>query len=205
MQSVNPFKQVSIVFSELFDPVAQDMYAAAEQLCRDNDVVIGHYLLYPLAIAAEKIKRPRVAVILSPNFLRSCYTPPEGLPNLGEKLNTLLWNWAEVLMDRILRPGANLVRRQEGLHPILGIVKDLLESTYLNLAAVSPILYPPQPDWQGRYELCGFFNLPETRENWQMPDDLKAFFRAGDPPVFMTFGSTATRSPFLVETTRLLM
>ena len=71
MQTVNPFKQVSIVFSDLFDPVAQKMYAAAEQLCRDNDVVIGHYLLYPLAIAAEKTKRPRVAVFLSPNFLRS--------------------------------------------------------------------------------------------------------------------------------------
>jgi sterol 3beta-glucosyltransferase len=203
IQSVNPFKQVSIVFSELFDPVAQNMYAAAEQLCRDNDVVIGHYLLYPLAIAAEKTKRPYVAVILSPNFLRSRCIPPEGLPNLGEKFNTLLWNWAEVLMDRILRPGANLVRRQEGLHPILGIVKDLLESTYLNLVAVSPTLYPPQPDWQGRYELCGFFNLPETRENWQMPDDLKAFFKAGDPPVFMTFGSTATHNLSLDATTRL--
>ena len=205
MQSVNPFKQVSIVFSELFDPVAQNMYAAAEQLCRDNDVVIGHYLLYPLAIAAEKTKRPRVAVILSPNFLRSRYTPPEGLPNLGEKLNTLLWNLAVVFMDRILRPGANLLRRQAGLRPVSGIVKELLESTYLNLIAVSPTLYPPQPDWQGRYELCGFFNLPETRENWQMPDDLKAFFRAGDPPVFMTFGSTATLDPSLSKTTRLLV
>ena len=204
-QSVNPFKQVSLVHSQLFVPVAQNMYVAAEHLCRDNDVVIGHYLLYPLAIAAEKTKRPHVAVILAPNFLRSRYTPPECLPNLGEKLNTLLWNWAEVFMNRILRPGANLVRRQAGLRPVSGIVKELIESDYLNLVAVSPTLCPPQPDWQERYHLCGFFNLPETREDWQMPDDLKTFLKAGDPPVFMTFGSIATLDPSLGETNRLLI
>jgi sterol 3beta-glucosyltransferase len=204
-QSVNPFKQVSIVFSHLFDPVAQNMYVASEQLCRDNDVVIGYYLLYPLAIAAGKTKRPRVAIFISPNFLRSRYAPPEGLPKLGERLNTLLWNLAEVLMDRVLRPGANLLRIQEGLQPVSCIVRELVESNYLNLIPVSPTLCPPQPDWKGRYHLCGFFNLPETRENWQMPDDLKAFLKAGDPPVFMTFGSTATHDPSLCETTRLMI
>jgi sterol 3beta-glucosyltransferase len=205
MQTVNPFKQVSIVLSELFDPVARNMYMAAEQLCRENDVVIGHYLLYPLSIAAEKTKCPRVAVILSSNFMRSRYTPPEGLPDLGKRLNNLLWNLAEVFMDRILRPGANLLRIQAGLQPVSGIVRELLESNYLNLIAVSPALYPPQPDWQGRYDLCGFFNPAGTRENWQIPDDLKAFLQAGDPPVFITFGSTAALDPSLVETTRLMI
>jgi sterol 3beta-glucosyltransferase len=205
MQTVNPFKQVSIVFSDLFDPVAQKMYVASEQLCRDNDAVIGYHILYPLAIAAEKTKRPRVAVFISPNFLRSRYVPPEGLPNLGERLNTLLWNLAEVLMNRVLRPGANLLRMQEGLRPVSGIVRELVESNCLNLISVSPTLCPPQPDWQGRYHLCGFFDLPETRENWQMPDDLKSFLKAGDPPVFMTFGSIATLDPSLSETTRLMI
>ena len=130
MQTVNPFKQVSLVFSDLFDPVAQDMYVAAEQLCQENEVVIGYHVLYPLAIAAEKTKRPRVAVFISSNFLRSRHVPPEGLPNLGEMLNTLCWNLAEVLMNRILRPGANRLRRQEGLQPLSGIVREL-ESNYL--------------------------------------------------------------------------
>lgn len=204
-QSVNPFKQVSIVFSHLFDPVAQNMYVASEQLGRDNDIVIGHYLLYPLAIASEKTKCPRVAVFISPNFLRSRYAPPEGLPKLGKQLNTLLWDLAEVLMDRVLRPRANLLRIQEGLQPIPGTVRELVESRYLNLVPVSPILCPPQPDWQEHYHLCGFFSLPETRENWQMPDDLKAFLEAGDPPVFMTFGSASTYDPILCETTQLMI
>ena len=186
MQTVNPFKQVSIVFSDPLDPVVQKMYVASEQLCRDNDAVIGYHILYPLAIAAEKTKRPRVAVFISPNFLRSRYVPPEGLPHLGESLNTLLWNLSEVLMDRVLRPGANLLRLQEGLRPVSGIVRELVESNYLNLIPVSPTLCPPRSDWQGRYHLCGFFDLPETRENWQMPDDLKAFLKAGDPPVFVS-------------------
>ena len=38
-----------------------------------------------------------------------------------------------------------------------------------------------------------------------MPHDLKAFLKAGDPPVFMTFGSTATLDTFLVETTGLMI
>jgi hypothetical protein len=66
MQTVNPFKQVSIVFSDLFDPVVQKMYVASEQLCRDNDAVIGYHILYPLAIAAEKTKRPPVWQYSSP-------------------------------------------------------------------------------------------------------------------------------------------
>jgi sterol 3beta-glucosyltransferase len=205
MRSVNPFTQVAIVFQELFDPVAENMYAAAERLCRENDIVVGYYLLYPLAIAAEKTNCPRVSVIISPNFLRSRYTPPEGLPNLGGGLNTLLWKLAERFLDRILRPGANLVRRQAGLPPVAAIVRNLLESKYLNLVAVSPTLYPPQPDWPGRYDLCGFFNPPGTWANWQMPDDLQAFLKAGDPPVFMTFGSFATLDPSLGATTRLLI
>jgi sterol 3beta-glucosyltransferase len=204
MRTVNPFKQVSLIFSDHFDPVAQDMYVAATQLCRENDLVIGYHVLYPLAIAAEITRRPRVAVFISPNFLRSRYVAPEGLPNLGENLNTLCWNLAELLMDRIIRPGANRLRRQEGLPPLAGVVRDL-ESAYLNISPVSPTLCPPQPDWQGRYHLCGFFQPPETKENWQMPDDLKAFLKAGEPPVFMTFGSTTTLSTFLVETTRFMI
>ena len=131
--------------------------------------------------------------------------PPEGLPNFGERFNTLLWNWAEMFMNRILRPRADLMRRQEGLRPVSRIVRELFESAYLNLNSVSPTLCPPQPDWQGLYHLCGFFNLPETRENWQMPKDLKTFLAAGDPPVFMTFGSLATLDPYLGATTRLMI
>jgi sterol 3beta-glucosyltransferase len=204
-QTVNPFQQVSLILADLFDPVAEDMYAAAEQLCRENEVVIGHYLLYPLAIAAERSRRPRAAVILSPNFLRSSYTPPEGLPDLGQGLNALLWNLGEVLLNRILRPGANLLRRQAGLQPVSGIVKVLLDSNYLNLVAISPTLCPPQPDWLRHYHLCGFFNLADSRENWQMPGDLETFLTAGEPPVFMTFGSATTLDTSLAETARLLI
>jgi sterol 3beta-glucosyltransferase len=204
MRTVNPFKQVSLVFADLFDPVAQEMYVAARQLCRENDIVIGYHVLYPLVLAAEIAKRPRVAVFISPNFLRSRSVAPEGLPNLGESLNTLCWNLAEMLMDRVLRPGANRLRRQEGLPPLAGVVRDL-ESSYLNISPVSPTLCPPQPDWQGRYHLCGFFHPPEQGVNWQMPDDLRAFLEAGEPPVFMTFGSIATLNISLVETTRLMI
>jgi sterol 3beta-glucosyltransferase len=203
MQTVNPFKQVSLIFAEYFDPAVQEMYGAARQLCRENDIVVGYHVLYPLAIAAEITRCPRVAVFISPNFLRSRYVAPEGLPNLGESLNTLCWNLAEVLMNRVLRPGANRLRRQAGLTPSAGVVRDL-ESNFLNISPVSPTLCPPQPDWQGRYHLCGFFHPPERKENWQMPDDLQAFLKAGEPPVFMTFGSTTTFSISLVETARLM-
>ena len=109
VRSVNPFKQVSLVFQELFDPVAPDMYAAAEHLCRDNEVVIGHSLLYPLALSAKKIQRPHVSVFISPNFLRTRSFPPEGLPNLGGSFNTILWSMAEMLMGRVLKTGGRPV------------------------------------------------------------------------------------------------
>jgi hypothetical protein len=38
-----------------------------------------------------------------------------------------------------------------------------------------------------------------------MPDDLQAFLKAGEPPVFITFGSTKTFCISLVETARLMI
>ena len=48
----NPARMGLILLENFFDPVAEDILAAAKRLCSENDVVIGHFLVWPLKIAA---------------------------------------------------------------------------------------------------------------------------------------------------------
>ena len=49
-QEKNPAKQGLTLLENFFNPVAADMLAAAKALCRDSDMVIGHFLVWPSSL-----------------------------------------------------------------------------------------------------------------------------------------------------------
>ena len=49
-------KRLTVLRSIL--PAEKEMFRAAELLCQNNDLVIGHFFIYPLHIAAEKYRMP---------------------------------------------------------------------------------------------------------------------------------------------------
>jgi hypothetical protein len=53
----NPFKGGNIIFSNFFGPVREDMLAAARSLCAENDLVIGHFFVYPLKSLHKRSNR----------------------------------------------------------------------------------------------------------------------------------------------------
>ncbi|KAL4934238.1 uncharacterized protein BDV17DRAFT_248733 [Aspergillus undulatus] len=57
----------------------------------------------------------------------------------------------------------------------------------------SPSMMPKPQDWGPHIDVCGFFfrSLPE----YTPPPDLDAFLRAGDPPVYIGFGSIVIDDP----------
>jgi UDP:flavonoid glycosyltransferase YjiC (YdhE family) len=200
----NILKQVGIILRDLFEPAAQDMLVEAKRLCRENDLVIGHFLVHPLKTAAELAGKPHIAVFLAP-LLPSAHFPPPGVPHLGKVLNTLLWKIGVAIMDRMFLPPVNAMRRAEGLPLLKYSIRGAFISSRLNLVASSPALFPPPVDWNDTIQMCGAFQLPEQGKQWQLPEDLQRFIRNGPPPVYMTFGSMSLADPAAAETVGLLV
>ena len=199
----NAVKQVHLAIKYLFDPLARDILEAAKGLCREHDIVIGHFIVHPLKTAAEQARRPYVPVFTAP-MIPSAYSSPTGAPLPLKFLNTLLWKLGERIMARLFLPSINAMRRSEGLAPLRRAMGNPFSSPLLNLVAVSPALCPPPPDWGDEIQTCGAFVFPEQAEPWQMPDPLRRFLETGPSPVYMTFGSMSVGDPAFAGTIRLL-
>lgn len=175
------------------------MYAAALELCRESELVIGHYVMHPLRAAAELTGVPEISVTLTHNMLPSAWNSPSGIPNLGRWLNPISWWLARRVTDWILLDRVNELRRREGLPLHASVVDQTWRSPLLNIVPVSPALCARMPDWDERVRVTGFLDVPEAAAG-AVPEDVEAFLRAGEPPVLLTFGSMmATARPELDE------
>ena len=186
----NPLRQVRAIISEVFVPAADEMFDAAQTLCRDNDVVIGHFFHYPLRIAADIAGCPYASVMLVHSAIPSRHCPPFGLPALGGLGNRLSWRLARYLLNKHLKPFADDLRVRNGLAPARDLLYDVWTSPILNLIAVSKALCTRQDDWTENHQVCGFFDLPDMAgHDGQPTPDLEQFLGRGAPPVYVTFGS----------------
>lgn len=62
------------------------------------------------------------------------------------------------------------------------------------LHAISVHVVPRPADWPGHAHMTGYWFL-EAADSWSPPADLVEFLDAGDPPVYVGFGSMAGRDP----------
>jgi len=200
-----PFRQLTIILGNFFEPLVPAMYEASSDLCRENDLVIGHFLLHPLQAAAEKAGCPRATVTLNHGGIPSIHSAPPGLPNFGALGNRLWWRLVRLGIDRAIETSVNGLRTREGLSPLANLLEKTWASELLDLVAVSPGLCRPMADWPLNRHLCGFFDVPEGAENWEMPGQLRRFIESGSPPVYITVGSMITLDDRPAEITGLLL
>lgn len=62
---------------------------------------------------------------------------------------------------------------------------------------ISPHVLPRPADWPAHATVTGYWFL-DAIEDWRPADDLLRFLDAGDPPIYVGFGSMVTKSPELV-------
>jgi UDP:flavonoid glycosyltransferase YjiC (YdhE family) len=201
-----PLGQAKFILHKMFEPNVPDLYAMAQELVAENDVLIGHFALHPLQLAAAKANKPYLTVTLNHGAIPSGYFPPILVPDIG-RFNPLLWSLAQFLLNRVTLPGINRLRSQAGW-PLAKSGREAFESPLCNLIAVSPAFCAKPADWGDNQQVTGFLALPEIARPWQMPDSLKQFLEDGPPPVYLTFGSMlgVERDPKrITETTRLLV
>ena len=185
----DPMKQMAAILRIAFAPAEDAMFEAAQRLCAESDLRVGHYFMHPLQVAAEHAGLPYVSVLLSHAGVPSDYVNPLGLSMVGRRGNRLLWWLTRTLLNRTARHYPDRLRKQLGMAPMRDIVSDVWVSRYLALVAVSPQLCPRQPDWPETIQVCGFLDRPNCELEGVLPPALSDFLAAGEAPVYMTFGS----------------
>lgn len=185
----DPLKQMAAILRLAFAPAEDVMFEAARRLCAESDLLVGHYFMHPLQVAAEHAGLPYVSVLLSHGGVPSDYVNPLGWSMVGRRGNRLLWWLTRTLLNRTLRHYPDRLRKQLGMAPMRDIVSDVWVSRYLALVAVSPQICPRQPDWPDSIQVCGFLDRPNCDLEGVLPPSMPDFLAAGEAPVYMTFGS----------------
>jgi sterol 3beta-glucosyltransferase/vancomycin aglycone glucosyltransferase len=200
----NPMKRGDLVIENFLDPVVGEMLEAGKTLCAENDLVVGHFFVYPLKIAARKADRPHAVLFTTP-LVPTRHLPPMGLPETFPWMNSLWWRLFDLLLIRSWKPAMDRLYRREGVPPEPSVLFGVWRSRFLTLVSTSPALFPPPPDWKGSVHLCGLLDLAEGESAPEMPEGLERFLDAGPPPVYMTFGSMLADDPEPREITALLV
>jgi sterol 3beta-glucosyltransferase len=185
----DPMRQLTQILRLCFAPVEAQMHAAAQRLCEECELLIGHMLMHPLRAAADRAGRPYASVMLSHAVVPSACDHMLHVPGTGKAGNRLLWWLTRLAINHALKADTNRRRAAEGLPPVRDIVDEVWLSPSLTLVAVSPHIAVRQPDWPAAVHVSGFLNMPNIAVEGEIPAHLHAFLAAGEAPVYMTLGS----------------
>ena len=192
----NPIKSIKAIRT-MIAPVVMSMAEDAYAACQDADALIclGVFSAFGQAIA-EALHIPIIHVEPTPLLPTRAFPAPSWpiQKNLGGWHNFLsgmamlqiIWLW--------YRPFVNDFRRQLGLSAYtFARFYRALKSTPM-LSAYSPSIIPHPADWPETVHITDYFFL-DTQTDWQPSPELDAFLEAGDPPVYIGFGSMAGDKP----------
>ncbi len=200
----SPLSQVRTVMEVFFCPIADDVYETSLRLCAENDAVIGHFMLYPLVVAARKEPTPHITVSLQSTMHPTDSAPPWVAPNLGPIVNRISWKLTSLGLDFALLPTFNAFMQKHGL-PKAKTTRELMESRLLNLVGISPQLAPSPTGWEAHNKICGFFDRSDRNSSEPLSKDLEDFLSRGDRPVFLGFGSMVVDAVNDEEATDLML
>ena len=192
----NPIKSIRAMRT-MIGPIVKKMTEDALEACREADALIclGVFSVFGKSIA-ESLDIPMINIEPTPLLATRAFPAPSwplqrnlgGLHNYisGIAMLQVIWQW--------YRPFANDFRKRLGL-PAYTFAKfyRTLRSTPM-LCAYSPSIIPHPDDWPENYHVTGYFFL-DTETDWQPSPELEAFLGAGDPPIYIGFGSMAGRNP----------
>ncbi|QNQ09843.1 glycosyltransferase [Sphingomonas alpina] len=153
--------------------------------------------LFPSAAAARAVAEKSgihyIKLAFCPCYLPSPHHPPFTFPGWphppGMTDNLALWAHNAEAMNALFGEAVNAHRALIGL-PALDNVRDHV-FTHRPWLATDPVLGPWQPTDLVDTQQTGAWILPDTRP---LAAELEAFLDAGDPPVYVGFGSMAMQA-----------
>ncbi len=192
----NPIRAINTM-RRLIAPVIREMISDAFEACKDADALICLGVFSPIGRSfAEALRLPLINIEPTPLLPTRSFPAPSwpiqrdlgGMHNYLSGLIMLysIWLW--------YAPFVKEFRRAKGLldETARYFYKSLRETPMLG--AYSSTVIPKPPDWPGSLHVTGYFEL-ENAAGWQPPEALETFLNAGDPPVYIGFGSMFSSNP----------
>jgi UDP:flavonoid glycosyltransferase YjiC (YdhE family) len=163
-------------------------------------LVAGLGGIFTAAALAEKLAIPLVPAYLYPfaptRAFASILTPLPQTP-VTTWANRSSHHVARQMMWQTLRSADAQARTEVlGLRPapLNGPFGWIDRHSALTLYGYSPAVLPRPADWDAHSHVTGYWFLDRAAA-WQPPADLLAFLAEGPPPVYIGFGSMASRNP----------
>jgi UDP:flavonoid glycosyltransferase YjiC (YdhE family) len=145
---------------------------------------------------AEKYGVPMALASVIP-LARTSTLPLMGFPKLSlPGYNKTTYYFGEQLVWQMFRSVINHWRTQTlGLPPlpVMGYFDKLGTRKFPIVNGFSPSVVPRPADWNEHIHVTGYWFQED--QQWEPPKDLLEFLDAGDPPVFIGFGSMPVKDP----------
>ncbi len=166
-----------------------DITEYSYKFCDCSDILIGSQHIRELPCIAEKYSKPYVSIRVYPAYVRTNYEPPFWVQNVDGKSNSELWDIFESYENRVFKRQINKFRKSIGLEPVKNVLREVVDSKFLNLIGYSKHLWDKKSDWEDTFHLCGYFEVKNKYNKWELPHELKNFIEGDEKPVFITIGS----------------
>ncbi|HEU5474908.1 MAG TPA: glycosyltransferase [Actinophytocola sp.] len=183
----------------MFTTVLEDCWAIASQGAGAGaDVVVHNGQILAGQHVAEALDVPTVLASLIPMYVPTKQFPwpgvdfPGWLPAMAHRATFLGMKAPAAMFGRVVdrwREHTLGLPRRRGRHDP---VRRPDNGPTPVLHAFSPAVLPPPPDWPDSVITTGYWVLPPGDA---LPERVEDFLNAGDPPVFIGFGSMVGRDP----------
>jgi vancomycin aglycone glucosyltransferase len=197
-RGLTPWKAVRVLQQALL-PEIQSQFDVLVPLARGFDGIIGGGAQAGARSAAESAGIWYRYAAYTPQVMRSRHHPPLVIHwDLPAAFNGLAWALVSRAWRRLLGPSIDERRSRLGL-PALADLIDYAFPPDHALLAFDPELMPLPPDVRAAQPPTGAWHLADPRP---LDEPLLAFLEAGEPPLYVGFGSMPDPEP--EATTRLL-
>jgi rhamnosyltransferase subunit B len=196
----HPTKGASVYFDTLILPSLRTAYdRLREQIRTGETVIVASSAVFSSRLIQEALGIPTVTVHLAPAAFKSAHESPQfgrlPLPAwMPPFIKSFAW-WAadRVVLDPMLRPALNSLRKEIGLPPIRRVMTRWLHSPERVIGLFPDWYAAPQPDWPPRTVLTGF-PLFDDEGDEASAEEVEECLRAGEPPVVFMPGSLMQRA-----------
>lgn len=176
--------------------ICLDAWRAAQ--ATKPDLILYHHKVIAGPHIAEALGVPAMLGLLQPMIVPTSAFPAAGLPRLPIPGYNRLSYRLVAMSYASFRTSVNRFRTENlGLSPVdhsHDVLMPAGAGRIKVLHAVSPLIIPRPTDWPAEALMTGYWWLPPD-QTYAPPKALAEFLAAGEPPVYVGFGSMTTRDP----------
>jgi sterol 3beta-glucosyltransferase len=193
--------KIALRLIKIAKPLNKKMVQNAWNAAKDfePDLVIYHLKALGAVSIAEKFKVPAIIISLVPMLAPTAEFPMFAMPKLklGGWYNKLTYKLVSLGYSSYIKDLNDIRINEIGLEKLpkgTGISSTYNKTPVPNIHAISPHVLNRPKDWPPIYTMSGYI-IEEQEEQWIPPVALQDFLAAGDPPVYIGFGSMSGSNP----------